>query len=1060
MKRSFLFSIIFLCFVSAFAEPVTKEQAAEKAAAFLRAKGTGNQNTISLAYQSKPATVGTAAPAKNAYYYVFNNDNKGFVIVGGDDCADEVLGYSDTGTFEVDNIPDNMRDMLDYYAAEIEWARSNKISLSDRAKVKAAAASNTKHAVAPLLTTSWSQHEPYNLKCYTSGGSLAAAGCTAIAMAQVMYYHKWPQNSTTEIPGYSVSGWGSKGALEPTTFSWDLMKDNYSSYDVSDTESRNEIAKFVSYCGRSIETAYGVGTSYAYLERITYALCNYFGYKNVAKNKERKYFTTQEWTDMLLNELENGRPVIYAGTKYANYTHAFVIDGFDGNDMFHINWGWGYLANGYFKLSALNVYWATDSYTNYPGTFSMEQIAVMGISPKQIEDTKTGIYVMDMSLIDSNSNRLNTDTCEVTSQYGLKGVVIRYQHRKFGPNPSYDYALGLFKNGVLIDSTVVKNWTLSTLTWGISKYNLKGFGKNLVDGNYVIKGIDREDANHSWQVSDQSDLMYVSVNVKNGVAILKTIPQVSDELLQVTKIELKHDIKNDNNQRHVVATIKNVGNSLVTLPIYLYLDGSKKTLEGTNIGAGETVSLDFYFKAPAGTYPLKLSYGGKYFYENSDFVITDNETLPELELVSAVMKNRGEDDIVYGSEIECELVFKNSSSMNYNFNMDVEFKVDEITSKPNYKSKQYVEVPAGATVAVPFKKQMAVGDRFMVIISDPQKMFVKSGYLVIKPGVAMWDGSGNRTVEPLAATVSVPASATAVSFEEIDDITQTTIKPNNNPNTLYYFKSGVTVPTSLSKKNVVKGSKAETIALVGGYDFYMPRSFTATKISYSFTPTLAYDGNGGWQTIMLPYTVTSVTSGGAKVDWCRKSDSDKQFLLKDFTGDTASEVLFANVDNWTPCSPYILGVPEKLINKKMVFSASNAWVSSTQMPFTEGANFRFVASTEEKTVTNALVLNGSGTGFVKTSSANVKAGEAYFQALSKAASAVKSLSIAGSTVAIVGDANGDNEITVSDAINLVGAIQSGNMDQMEHMDVNNDGRITVTDVMCIINMVISQNKQE
>ena len=106
-------------------------------------------------------------------------------------------------------------------------------------------------------------------------------------------------------------------------------------------------------------------------------------------------------------------------------------DGIDGNDMFHINWGWGYLANGYFKLSALNVYWATDSYTNYPGTFSMEQIAAIGISPKQIEDTKTGIYVMDMSLIDSNSNRLNADTCEVSSQYGLNNmadasIVIRF----------------------------------------------------------------------------------------------------------------------------------------------------------------------------------------------------------------------------------------------------------------------------------------------------------------------------------------------------------------------------------------------------------------------------------------------------------------------------------------------------------------------------------------------------------------------------------------------------------------------------------------------------------
>ena len=306
----------------------------------------------------------------------------------------------------------------------------------------------------------------------------------------------------------------------------------------------------------------------------------------------------------------------------------------------------------------------------------------------------------------------------------------------------------------------------------------------------------------------------------------------------------------------------------------------------------------------------------------------------------------------------------------------------------------------------------------------------------------------------------MPASAAAVSFEEIADISKVTIKPNNNPNTLYYFRGNQTVPTSLSKKNVVKEAVSSSIIWVGGYDYYVPKSFTATKISYSFTPVQAYNGNGGWQTIMLPYSVSSVTSGGVKKVWSKKSDSDGQFLLKKFSGDTSKGVSFANVDSWTPSTPYILAVPANMVNKKMVFSADNAWVSSTEMPFTEGDYFKFVASTEEKTVPNSYVLDATGAGFVKLASGKVKAGSAYFLALNKTAAAVKSLSIGGSTIVIQGDTNGDNEVTVADAITVVQAIQSGDLEQAGVMDFNNDGRITVTDVMCIINVVVTQLQNE
>ena len=56
---------------------------------------------------------------------------------------------------------------------------------------------------------------------------------------------------------------------------------------------------------------------------------------------------------MLYEELSSGRPVLYSGSKNMS-GHEFVCDGYDGNGMFHINWGWNGLSNGYFLLNVLD----------------------------------------------------------------------------------------------------------------------------------------------------------------------------------------------------------------------------------------------------------------------------------------------------------------------------------------------------------------------------------------------------------------------------------------------------------------------------------------------------------------------------------------------------------------------------------------------------------------------------------------------------------------------------------------------------------------------------------
>ena len=1061
MKRSFLFSIIFMCAVAAFAGPVTMDKAAEKASAFLKARGLGDLSTISLAYQCKPATTGMAAPAKNAYYYVFNNEHQGFIIVSGDDCAEEVLGYSDSGSFDIDNIPENLKGLLDCYATEIEWARSNQALLPSlvKASAPAKAASSTNTVVKPLLSTYWTQFEPFNRQCFVKDEISAAAGCNAIAMAQVMYYHKWPKDSTTSIPAYGI-----QDSLPKTAFNWSLIKENYSSFDVTDTDSRDEVAKLVSYCGRGIKTTYKSGSSSSAISMTPPALGNYFGYESSGRLRERQYYSTEEWEEMLINELVNGRPVIYAGTKNGNYAHAYVIDGYDGNDMFHINTGWGLTGCGYYKLSALNIYWASyNSQISYPGSYSMEQSAIFGISPKKIDSEFGGMTLLDMYIHTNfvSSDKLDEATFKVSEKYGLNGVQVRCRFRKTGDRPKYSIGFALFKDGNMVQVKEVLKWEYENNTsWSTSLY-LTYLGIGIQDGDYIIRCVDREDENHPWKPCDQSDMRYVTVKVNGGYATLKSYPVSGSADLKVTKVEQLHDLdentsKMGKNFRHICATVKNSGNAQSNETVYLYLNGSYKTKEGLYIGAGESIPVDFYFYAAPSSYPITLkTASGEVIYQ-STFSITDTNDLPELLLASSEIKNLV-NGVVYGTDIMVDLVLKNNSKKDYNFNMDVNVSLEKNPFYPVNYMKQLVVAPAGQFVTVPIRFKLAAGDKFKISVSDKNVTYLSTNYMTVSPSVVMWDGSGNSSFVEPTGTVTVPASAVAVSLQGISDLSKITIKPNNNPNTLYYLSADATVPTALSKKNVVKGENASSITMTGGYDFYVPKSFTAAKISYSFTPTLAYSNNSGWQTIMLPYAVTSVTSGGIAVDWCKESDSDKQFLLKQFIGDTSSEVLFDYVDKWKAYTPYILGTPTSLIKKKMVFSATNALVSSTGKAVADGESFRFVASTEEKTVANAFLLNAAGTEFVKTASGSVKAGSAYFEVLNAKVAAPKALAILGNNTVTEGDANGDNIVTVSDALYVVDAILKGNTNTKGGgFDVNNDGRVTVTDVMCIINILINK----
>ena len=315
---------------------------------------------IKLAYTEKSKVEGNA-------YYVFNIDGGGWVIIAGDDRAKEVLAYGDKGNIDMNELPGNMKDYLNLYKNQIEEMQSYK------GEVIPIKAPKRVTPVAPLTKSTWGQSEPMNRYCPEKNGEKTSVGCGPLAMAQIMYYWKYP-NEVDELEGYQASWNQWISALPATTFDYSLMLDAYTIYNpvtggvslgTYTDEQGNEVAKLCRYCGQACKTRYGnSGTSsgsYSYDQRDAFKL---MGFDNGAKligidpssycDNSNKY-TEEEWKALISIELEAGRPIAYHNVDFVD-GHAWVLDGVDADGKFHMNWGFYERFNGWFEFGAFTIY--------------------------------------------------------------------------------------------------------------------------------------------------------------------------------------------------------------------------------------------------------------------------------------------------------------------------------------------------------------------------------------------------------------------------------------------------------------------------------------------------------------------------------------------------------------------------------------------------------------------------------------------------------------------------------------------------------------------------------
>ena len=371
MKRRLL--LLFVLFSTAFwamAERIdvaTARRIAENVAAS-NTGGLRSASKLSLIYaaapgQAKNALRSSGAVEGTADYFVFNiGANKGFVIVAGDDRAYPVLGQSDEGTFEPDNLPENLRAMLAYYQNQISWAEKNDVipSADVQAEWGRYLAGSLRSSGKEVLyeTAHWSQGDPYNRKTPIINGRHAVTGCVATAWAIAMKYNEWPVAANSET---RVNSYWQQSVEYPQQYDWDNMLMEYNRGQYTDDQA-DAIATLMWNIGANIQMQYALGGSGAYSNLAAEKAVTVFEYSKKCRYLDKKDYRWSEWKSILRKELDEGRIVIYDGSSSSG-GHAFVCDGYKEGEAFHINWGWGN-SHGYYLLTALDPDGLDDPYDN------------------------------------------------------------------------------------------------------------------------------------------------------------------------------------------------------------------------------------------------------------------------------------------------------------------------------------------------------------------------------------------------------------------------------------------------------------------------------------------------------------------------------------------------------------------------------------------------------------------------------------------------------------------------------------------------------------------------
>ncbi len=730
MKRLLLIIACLSCGTSLWAGPITADQARQKAAQFLIGKWPTNRRTSAkaVASQLKMVSVG-----REDSYYIFNANEGGFAVVSGDDTTEEIFGYSRTGSINPDSMPCGMRMLLNNYAEQIKHLRANGITKSQkmlsRVKVKKAIAKSY-HITSTLAR--YDQWEPYNAFCPENttkynGHKKCPTGCAATAMAQLMYYYRWPQHTTAAIPTYQskTSGYQVDVIPSETTIDWINIFPEYVEED-NNSESGTAIANLMKMAGAAVHTDYKDNSSSAKPDLIPYALKKYFGYESAVLESASSY-DWDEWLDKLRQALNNNAPIIYGGTTKSNNededdsSHGFLLEGYDDEGYFDINFGWGGSHNNKFLL--------TNIIKDHKLVYNYEQWAILNVKPQSV------LSSVDIPLMLTTTSLRPTDTYIFSrSQETGKFNNVRLYMGLYNYSPVetyFDYGLRFVSQNddkMFFDIVIGENMRMLSLGRNgnngddISpdannyKEGLEysfDVGDEVRDGAYVIYGISRETGTNTWYVDEEGagtaavickDKLVLPYNQGDRTVLsLYDFTQTSPEALRKgLSSDFCYMLENlhsrDLYDGYIIVTVqwKENGNEK-EMPIYIENDVQI-------LPAAKSKVLGFSFTPFVSGEQTIVFYNKKWEEIGSKTVnvVAANASLDKLEVTGLnLIDGDYESLIIYGSSACGEISLKNHDNVAKIANVSIGL-TDQETLEDVYKSI-YVNITPGSTATYDFR---------------------------------------------------------------------------------------------------------------------------------------------------------------------------------------------------------------------------------------------------------------------------------------------------------------------------------------------------------------------
>ena len=973
IHRTLALSLLLFAAATTSAEPVTPEQALQQARQFLQQKQrTCDATPVKSQFAIRKSQI-SARPKDACYqrdarihesqptlppYYIFNTEGgQGFVIIAGDDRAETILGYTDQGTFDPTNVPEGLDWLLTSYTDQME-ALVPDASPSGKRPSPSHVAPRT--PVPPLLPFLWNQGEPYNILCPRylnrdgSEGDRSATGCVATAVAQVMGYYRYPDATQRYIPAYTVdydTDEGKKtvrmqGVQRGATIDWDNILPVYDGNSTARQDTA--IAELMLYVGLGSKMSYGASSA-TFLSTACDALVNYFGYDDGTHIESRGNYTIAGWHDLLYNELATGHPIAFSAVNSGG-GHAFVLDGCDAEGLFHVNWGWGGLDNGYFRIDVL----APDVGTGIgasptPDGYNMGQEAIIGM---QLPDDIKADPVQPC--LTANDWELRPGNVFFANFVNWTGI-----------NTTWDMGIGYAD----ADGNIVPIGNKATAQINANYYSGQSFTiTGLPAGTYHVVPISKRASTNNWLSHVNPDIRYVLVTVDDSGQTTVELRPI--ESIEVTGINFPGNHRTGDRQT-VRATFRNLGDEYFR---EVHLFASTTDYMGESLGrtaltmeeGGEGTTSFFFTPDHAGTWNvwLCLDDRGNHILAQTTVDISDEGTAGgyNLRYVSHTVTNRSNGN-VYGNRMHGKVNILNQATETFDGNVRLWLfkQADNGGFYGDASVYRHITVEPRKTATVTYAfDDLQLGANYVMSILYEEGGDIQDGGLKnmgrTQAGVVYWQQDLTLSGMAPAATISIPNGAATVDFSCAQNAVKT-VRPNSNPNALYLFPEGSTVPDGLEEANVVVGSQAGTIRLSDGYTFYTPVAFTAAEAVYERPTT----DDGSWQTLTLPFAPQQLPEG---------------LKVLALTGETTNQLpYFTATTDVLPYVPYLVSSnAASTPSEAYRFTAANAKFPTTTLSNVANGiaagipvvtdNYRFIGTTIKTRLSGLYKLDAAQTAFM------------------------------------------------------------------------------------------------